>query len=467
MLRRHFADEKADYVFLVDEAHNLADRAREMFSAEIDSREIDEVRRAIQVAVPPCAKALSRLSSAVRKLGRPPKPTAVPTETAEPNPDAERELFSSERISASAAGDATDPTPRQPIKALRNGIQASHELPTELVQRLEKALVAAEAWLAGKAPDEFRGELLELYFRLLSFARTAENYDEHYLTIIQPGPPVRVRLFCVDPSLLLRQGADRGKAAVFFSATLTPIEYYRELLGGSPEDPALQLPSPFPPSNLAVLVQDRVRTHFKSRAETLDEVVETIGAVAQGRRGNYLVYLPSYQYLTGVREQFQLRFPSLSIRVQRPGMTELEREAFLAAFSAEHGETLVGFAVMGGIFGEGVDLVGERLIGAIIVGVGLPQLCAERDLILDYFQQKTGAGFDYAYSFPGMNRVLQAAGRVIRSETDRGVVMLIDTRFAERRYWRLLPGWWRPVPARNLQLIRTALSQFWEFATAP
>jgi DNA excision repair protein ERCC-2 len=127
----------------------------------------------------------------------------------------------------------------------------------------------------------------------------------------------------------------------------------------------------------------------------------------------------------------------------------------------EHGETLVGFAVMGGVFGEGIDLVGDRLIGAVIVGVGLPQLCVERDLIRDYFQEQTGAGFDYAYTFPGMNRVLQAIGRVIRSETDRGVVLLIDARFSEQRYRRLFPAWWETARARNSDEIRSALAGFW------
>jgi DNA excision repair protein ERCC-2 len=146
-------------------------------------------------------------------------------------------------------------------------------------------------------------------------------------------------------------------------------------------------------------------------------------------------------------------------------MTEAEREAFLAAFHTEHGATLVGFAVMGGVFGEAIDLVGERLIGAVIVGVGLPQLCLERNLIRDYFQQKTGSGFDYAYTFPGMNRVLQATGRVIRSETDRGVVLLLDARFAERRYQRLFPGWWRPMAVRDAARLREGVSRFWEGGT--
>jgi DNA excision repair protein ERCC-2 len=327
---------------------------------------------------------------------------------------------------------------------------------------LENALKEAETWLARNQPADFRDSLLKLYFRLHAFQRTAQLYDERFVTITEPGRFTRIRIFCLDPSFLLRQALARGKAAIFFSATLSPIDYYRSLLGGDPEDPRLQLPSPFPPEHLAVLVQDRIRTHFKARAETLADVVAAIRALVQGRPGNYLVYLPSYQYLTTVQEQFHALEPAIPILVQRPGMSEPEREAFLAAFAVEHGETLVGFAVMGGVFGEGIDLVGDRLIGAVIVGVGLPQLCIERDLIRDYFQAQTGAGFDYAYTFPGMNRVLQATGRVIRSETDRGVVLLIDARFAEPRYRRLFPAWWQPARVRSLSDIGQALRRFWQ-----
>ena len=240
------------------------------------------------------------------------------------------------------------------------------------------------------------------------------------------------------------------------------MDYYRTLLGGDQEDSVLQLPSPFPSENLAVLIQDRIQTFFKGRAESLGEVVAAIGTLVQGRRGNYLVYFPSYQYLNDALQAFQVRHQSIQIIVQRPGMTEPERDAFLNVFSVEHGETLVGFAVLGGIFGEGIDLVGERLIGAVIVGVGLPQLCIERNLIRDYFQQQNGAGFEYAYTFPGMNRVLQAVGRVIRSETDRGVVLLIDARFNELRYRRLFPVWWKYLRVRNADTLREVVGHFWQ-----
>jgi len=194
----------------------------------------------------------------------------------------------------------------------------------------------------------------------------------------------------------------------------------------------------------------------------LGDVVEAIGTLVQGRRGNYLVYFPSYHYLNDTLQAFQIRNPSVPVLVQRPGMSEPERDAFLAAFSVEHGQTLVGFAVLGGIFGEGIDLVGERLIGAIIVGVGLPQLCVERNLIRDYYQPQNSAGFEYAYTFPGMNRVLQAVGRVIRSDNDRGVVLLIDARFNEVRYRRLFPAWWKYLRVRHIDGLRDAVGNFWE-----
>ena len=444
-LRRHFAEDGGAYGFLVDEAHNLVDRAREMFSADLDGREILDVKRAVKQASPRCSKALTQLHTAMRKLGNATKPHENSFEASDPS--SELNLF---------------PVKTAPIRSEENGVSTNPEFPDSLIEPLETALDEVENWLVKNQPAEFREALLALYFRLHSFRRTAELYDERFVTIIESGPAIKVRLFCLDPSLLLRKALARGKAAIFFSATLTPMDYYRTLLGGAPEDPVLQLSSPFPSQNLAVLIQDRIQTHFKGRAESRGDVVEAIGTLVQGRRGNYLVYFPSYQYLNDTLQEFQIRFPPFSVLVQRPGMTEPEREAFLAAFSVEHGETLVGFAVLGGIFGEGIDLVGERLIGAVIVGVGLPQLCVERNLIRDYFQQQNAAGFDYAYTFPGMNRVLQAVGRVIRSETDHGVVLLIDARFDELRYRRLFPAWWKFVKVRNSDALRETVANFWK-----
>jgi len=443
-LRRHFAEDGGAYGFLVDEAHNLVDRAREMFSADLEAREILDVKRALKKAAPRCSKALTQLHTALRKLN---SAIASPEESTEASdPAVELNLF---------------PAPTTLVRSEAGGVSTSPQFPESIIEPLETALDEAEKWLVKNQPAEFREVLLALYFRLHSFRRTAELYDECFVTIIESEPATKVRLFCLDPSRLLRKALARGKAAVFFSATLTPMDYYRTLLGGAPEDPVRQLPSPFPSENLAVLVQDRIQTHWKGRAGSLGEVVAAIGTLVSGRRGNYLVYFPSYQYLNDTLQAFQVGFPLLPVLVQRVGMNEAERDAFLAAFSVEHGETLVGFAVLGGIFGEGIDLVGERLIGAVIVGVGLPQLCVERNLIRDYFQVRNAAGFDYAYTFPGMNRVLQAIGRVIRSEKDRGVVLLIDARFNETRYRRLFPAWWNYSRVRHADGLREAIASFW------
>jgi DNA excision repair protein ERCC-2 len=444
-LRRHFPEDGGAYGFLVDEAHNLVDRAREMFSADLEGPEILEVKRAITRAAPRCSKALAQLHLAMRKLGNETESHEELSEASDPA--SELNLF---------------PVKAAMVREQGDSVRTSPEFPESIIEPLETALDEAEKWLVKNQPADFREALLALYFRLHSFRRTAEVYDERFVTIIEGDPATKIRLFCLDPSLLLRKALARGKSAIFFSATLTPVDYYRTLLGGAQEDPVLQLASPFPPENLAVLINDRIQTHFRGRAESLGDVVAAIGTLVQGRRGNYLVYFPSYQYLNDALREFQARYSTIPVLVQRPGMTERERDDFLATFSVEHGEILVGFAVLGGIFGEGIDLVGERLIGAIIVGVGLPQLCVERDLIRDYFQKQNVSGFEYAYTFPGMNRVLQAIGRVIRSETDRGVVLLIDSRFNEVRYRRLFPAWWKYFRVRHTSALGEVIGDFWK-----
>jgi DNA excision repair protein ERCC-2 len=375
-LRRHFDEGGGAYGFLVDEAHNLVDRAREMFSADLAGDEIQTVKRALKTAVPRCAKALTKLAAAMRALGKGGVHRDEALEASDPA--VELNLF---------------PAQTAIRRETASTVSTSRELPAVLIELVETALTEAERWLAQNNPASFREDLLALYFRLLSFRRTTEVYDECYVTILDNNNGGTVRLFCLDPSHRLGAALARGQAAIFFSATLTPMDYYRALLGGAPEDPVLQLASPFPPENLAVLIHDRIQTHYKGRTESIGEVVAAIATVVQGRRGNYFVYFSSYQYLNAVRQEFQRCHPTIPGLAQRPGLTESERDEFLAAFSVEHGETLVGFAVLGGIFGEGIDLVGERLIGAVIVGVGLPQLCVERDLIRDHFQPQNALGF--------------------------------------------------------------------------
>ena len=311
------------------------------------------------------------------------------------------------------------------------------------------------------APGE--EQLLLLYFDILSFLKIAELYDERYITWVEcKGGEVYLRLFCLDPSDLLDKAMKRGKAAVLFSATLTPLEYFTCVLGGGSDAKRLMLSSPFPRENLCLLVSDRISTKYKDRQDSLEPVADQIALTVGSRIGNYLVYFPSYAYLREVYEVFQERYPNVSTLVQHSGMEEEEREAFLQRFRAEPTQTLVGFCVLGGIYAEGIDLQGERLIGTVIVGVGLPQISREQDFIREYYDRQNGRGFEYAYRYPGMNKVLQAAGRVIRDETDRGVVVLIDQRFTSSAYRELFPDHWRHyATVHDNQCLAERLRQFW------
>ena len=412
-LKRFFAEEGGDYGFLVDEAHNLVDRAREMFSAGICLQEILALREAIGEAVPSCQKALRNLERCFREQSR---------ETA----------------------------------------AVTRELPGELLRCLERFLEVAEEWLVLNTPSDFRAPLLELFFQAFAFVRTAALFDDRYVTIFEKqNEPERYRLYCLDPSKGIQQALSRGKGAIFFSATLRPIEYFREILGGEIGDAVLQLASPFPTEQLEVIVHRAVQTSFRARNTSYGKIAQSISALIEARPGNYLVFFPSYKYLEAVRNEFVREHPFVPVISQTSAMSEAERSQFISAFQAGIARPLLGFAVMGGVFGEGIDLVGDRLVGAIVVGVGLPQLSLDRDLIRNYFHEKNGLGFEYAYAWPGLNRVIQAAGRVIRSEEDRGIVLLIDTRFTEARYREMLPAWWNPTIVRNEQEIAQQAKRFW------
>lgn len=427
-LKQFFDDASGEYAFLIDEAHNLVERARDMFSADLDQQAILELERALDPEIPRCAKTLRSLSRRLRGLFK------------------------------AGAGESQ---PREGEGIVLN------QFPAELLPPLREFLEEAEAWLAGAVNAPFRQALLEFYFAALAFLRIAESSHEGYGILLRSfGRHVSLRLFCLDPARFLRQALERGKAALFFSATLRPMDYFRTTLGADAADTVLELPSPFPPENFAVLIEDQIATHFRARETTLDRVARAIAAAIQPRTGNYLAYFPSYQYLHAVLERFRTLPFEGELLVQESGMTDERRRAFLDAFHAARDRTLLGFAVMGGMFGEGIDLIGERLVGAIVVGVGLPQVCLERELIRNYFQERNGMGFEYAYVYPGMNRVLQAVGRVIRSESDRGVALLIDARFRQSQYRDLLPRWWAVRTARGDAEIGSAINDFWSAPAA-
>lgn len=421
-LRRFFDNSSDPYVFLVDEAHNLPDRAREMFSAELERRMVLELKQNLPGHLLGLTNALERLNRALR-----------------------------DKRKQSQAGD-------QPALIERH-------LPEELLKAVRKFSHEAEAWLVLNQKTAFRQAVLDFYFECQTYLRVAEGFDGCYVSYFEPigKAGLKTKLYCLDPAPLLKEALGRSQSAIFFSATLLPMDYFQQLIAGPGNRPRLMLPSPFPAENLGLLIHDRIATTYTRRAGSYSDVAQIIAAACRARPGNYLVFFPSYAYLLAVVEQLQPYVPERHLLIQAQGMTEAEREQFLARFSAGNSDLLIGCAVMGGIFGEGIDLVGERLIGAIVVGVGLPQLCLERDLIKEYFNRRNNQGFAYAYQYPGLNRVLQAAGRVIRSETDRGVIVLIDERFTQARYRGLFPSAWRAYQvARNNAELEEKLARFWQ-----
>ena len=417
-LRRFFLETTEEYTFLVDEAHNLVDRSREMFSAELNKAPFLELRKAVRSDLPGIYKILVRINSLLVKA---------------------RKVCENEK------------NPR-----------VEKGYPSDLYPPLRKFLTASERWLSKNIKTPYRQKWLDVYFTVTGFIRVAEQYDESYATIYEKTEKdLRVKLFCIDPSVQLKEALERCRSAVFFSATMTPADYFRNILGMEESTGNLVLPSPYPKENLCVLIDDAISTLYKNRRNSQRNVISSFHALIKHSMGNYLIFFPSYEYMASVYETFTQEYPEVRTIIQSHGMTEKERDDFITMFSHDNSETLAGFAVMGGIFSEGVDFVGDRLTGAVIVGVGLPGISPERELIREYFDEHKRSGFEYAYMFPGINKVFQAAGRVIRSENDRGVVLLIGERFSSRRYISLFPREWNSVIVRNGDDIDNELNDFW------
>jgi DNA excision repair protein ERCC-2 len=417
-LKRFFMDNSGDYIFLIDEAHNLVDRAREMFSAELSKTAFLELKKVMKDKQPKISKALGKLNSFMLEMKK---------------RCSEEKQF------------------------------VEKEQPQSLSSLLKSFIKISEEWLTQNEAVEGQEELLDLYFTALNFIKISELYDQCYVTYGEMRDrDVKLKLFCLDPSYLLSEATKRAKAAIFFSATLTPISYYKEILGGSNDDYTVRLASPFDRDNLSLLVAETISTKYKNRDRSYMDIVEYIKVISNKRRGNYLVFFPSYTYMNIVYTVFLEKYPGEKTIIQSGDMDEMQREEFLNNFQADCNETLIGFAVIGGIFSEGIDLQGERLIGSIIVGVGLPQICFERDIIKKYFQEKNKLGYEYSYMYPGMNKVMQAAGRVIRSESDKGVVVLLDERFASSVYQNIFPKEWFPhIRIRSLKEAASTIEEFW------
>ena len=428
-LKRFFADHsKKDYIFLIDEAHNLVDRAREMYSAAIIKEEILKARKLVKDRYSRAEKAFSKINKKMLAMKR----------------DLEEEWEGRRGI---------------PYKVLPGDGGILSDVLTAM-NEIEKLFDETR-------DSELKKELLPVYFMLRTYANTAEYVDEHYVVYeeIADDGQFLVHEYCIDPSENLRRSLMSTRSAVFFSATLLPIAYYRDLLGAEETDYSMYAGCPFDPEKRGVFLVSDVSTKYTRRSEAeYRRIAAVIREIISKKSGNYIVFFPSHKMMTDVFAIYRKEYDSPDINwvVQGKYMTEEDREIFLEDFEGAGDTTLVGFCVMGGIFSEGIDLTGDRLIGAIVVGTGLPQVSNEGEIRKNAYEEQGINGFDYAYRYPGMNKVLQAAGRVIRTADDVGIIALLDERFLQPSYQKLFPREWNSYLLCDSSNIGDAVREFWD-----
>ena len=386
-LKRFFDTDASNMIILVDEAHNLVERGRDMYSASIDSFRFEQVKRSLRhFDYKTYKKAQTRMTKFFGEFKE------------FPVGDTLIDYFEMTDVNAL----------ENYLLACANVNKNHHDVVTE--------------------------EFTDFYLELNKFIKLLAFYDKTFALYVskKDEDDVKINLFCIDPSEHLRKTMEQVKGKIIFSATLSPAEYYLDVIGGSTDQPLLNLPSPFEKEHMKVLVAPKISVRYRNRQETATKVAEYIKEFVSHKVGNYFIYVPSYEYLEMIVPL--LECDDFELLVQEKDMSELEKEMFLSCFVDKPKKTTLGVAVLGGAFSEGIDLAGERIIGVAIVGVGIPQICFERDLIRKYFDKTEKKGYEYAYVSPGINKVMQALGRVIRSETDCGVALLIDDRYLTKPY---------------------------------
>ncbi len=420
-LRRFFGEGvSGDYIFLIDEAHNLVERGREMYSASLYRKELLEAKKLVE---PFHAK----LGRSLEKTGR---------------------LLKKKKKECGPEN----------YKVLEN--------PGAVTLSLLQAMGELENFLEEPGDSKVSEQILDFYFRVRDFLNIAQLVDENYVVYVAEDEDgdFYMKLFCVNPAQNLDSFLKKGRSAVFFSATLLPMSYYKKLLSVQEDDYGIYVRSPFSAQKRCILLGTDVSSRYTRRNyEEYKKIASYIAHMAWQKKGNYMVFFPSYKLLEEVRNVYQEEFsvPWVRCIAQSSSMTEREREEFLEEF--RQGEaSLLGFCVMGGIFSEGIDLIGERLIGVVIVGTGLPLVSREREILKRYYDEKGEDGFAYAYRYPGMNKVLQAAGRVIRTREDVGAILLLDDRFARAEYKELFPAEWTDRKCCSLGNVERHLKKFWE-----
>lgn len=438
-LKRYFdqGEPGQGYLFLVDEAHNLVARAREMYSASLVKEDVLLVRRILKSQTG-AGKVLTQLDKLNQKF--------LDLKRSYGSEDAEGIIH-------------------------RQVLGSDYELLPDvnlLALQLMTMFGELESFMNENVEFGDRDLVLEFYFAVRDFLYVYDRLDDNYRIYARllPDGHFMVKLLCVNPAVNLKECLDRGNSTLFFSATLLPIQYYKELLSGSQEEYAVYARSPFPEENRLVLAASDVSSRYSRRGPyEYEKIADYICRIVEGKRGNYMVFCPSYQYLHAIEEVLARRQEEVGLDftwlAQKNRMTEEEREDFLRSFDGERKQSMAALCVMGGIFSEGIDLKEDRLIGAVIIGTGLPQVNTEQEILRDYFDGHGGCGFDYAYQYPGMNKVMQAAGRVIRTIHDKGVIALLDDRFLRPEYVAMFPREWGSYTVVSRYNVGQAVERFW------
>ncbi|MBR0087878.1 MAG: ATP-dependent DNA helicase [Lachnospiraceae bacterium] len=426
MLQRYFASgEKRDYIFLIDEAHNLPDRARDMYSAELVKEDVLQAKKLFE-GQKRILKLLDKVNKQLLALKRECREVTV---------------FSKE------------------------------DFPNVLLFDLLSLREAIARYMDRHPEIPGHEQMLDFYFEIADFLSVSDHLENKgymaYASFKDNGS-FFIRLFCIDPSERLRKHLDNVVSTVFFSATFLPINYYKDLLTGDREDMAMYVDSPFDPAKRKLLIARDVSSVYRRRnAEEYRKIADYLQTMVRGSRGNYLAFFPSHKFMEDVKEALDemclQQAEPFDMIMQKRVMKEDERQAFLKEFEQERDRSLLALSVMGGLFSEGIDLKNDLLIGVAVVGTGLPQVCTERDLIRQYYNEHEVNGFDYAYRYPGFNKVMQAAGRLIRTADDVGVILLLDERFAYRESLRLFPKEWADFQVTDSESAAAQIERFWRY----
>lgn len=424
-LRRYFGEgAKGEFLFLVDEAHNLVERASSMYSAAIYKEDFLKMRKLL---LPYHAKLGKLLNSC------------------------NREMLTFKKECANEKG-----------YSMIGDMNSLYLKLLRVHAQLESFLEESKEIAALKPHKD---EILDFYFQINQFLNIYELVDESYEIYGEQinDTSFMIKLYCIHPAKNLTDCIEKGNATVFFSATMLPITYYKELLHES-EDDAIYISSPFPKENRALFAGIDVSSKYRMRGpKQYEKMANYLERLVCGKKGNYMAFFPSYKMLNDVYETaMELGlFSGIEVIRQTPHLLEEEREAFLERF--RNMETpVLGFCILGGIFSEGIDLVGDYLIGTAIIGTGLPMVCNEREIQLQYFEDREGKGFEYAYLYPGMNKVQQAAGRVIRTMEDKGIILLLDERFVSRQVVDTFPIEWADYRIVTLDNVEEKINDFWQ-----